>query len=381
MEKPLKVRHGVICRTPNQHFGYWGWPSVAKMEDGTLVAACSGFRLRHIDPFGKNTLFYSRDEGKTWSPPVVANDTRKDDRDAGIVSLGGKKLLLTWFNHPREAYTHTYYEIMKGDMTPAEQGLLDGMIRDYAEIPDELYRPGSFLRVSEDGGITWSEARQSPVSAPHGPIVLRDGSLFYLGREFYSQLPQTDPEDKEALLACVSRDEGRSWQRMGRVPLPANVDPKDTTVEMCEPHALELPSGRILGMIRFQSNPVHPAYQKGFTILLTHSDDGGKSWSAPTHIDVSGFPPHLLRHSSGAIVCVYGRREEPFGERAMVSWDEGESWDTEYVLHNDGICVDLGYPASVELSDGSILTVYYQKVGEDRDTSILYSVWELPERP
>ena len=96
---------------------------------------------------------------------------------------------------------------------------------------------------------------------------------------------------------------------------------------------------------------------------------------------MSGSPPHLLRHSSGAIVCVYGRREEPFGERAMVSWDEGESWDTEYVLHNDGICVDLGYPASVELSDGSILTVYYQKVGEDRDTSILYSVWELPERP
>lgn len=242
MEKPLKVRHGVICRTPNQHFGYWGWPSVAKMEDGTLVAACSGFRLRHIDPFGKNTLFYSRDEGKTWSPPVVANDTRKDDRDAGIVSLGGKKLLLTWFNHPREAYTHTYYEIMKGDMTPAEQGLLDGMIQDYAEIPDELYRPGSFLRVSEDGGITWSEARQSPVSAPHGPIVLRDGSLFYLGREFYSQLPQTDPEDKEALLACVSRDEGRSWQRMGGFPSPPMWIPRTPPWRCASPTPWSFPA-------------------------------------------------------------------------------------------------------------------------------------------
>ena len=38
---------------------------------------------------------------------------------------------------------------------------------------------------------------------------------------------------------------------------------------------------------------------------------------------------------------------------------------------------DLGYPATVELSDGSLFTVYYQRVPGDRQDSILYTRWEL----
>ena len=41
---------------------------------------------------------------------------------------------------------------------------------------------------------------------------------------------------------------------------------------------------------------------------------------------ICGAPPHLLLHSSGALICSVGRRKEPFGQRAYVSYDGGETW-------------------------------------------------------
>ena len=40
---------------------------------------------------------------------------------------------------------------------------------------------------------------------------------------------------------------------------------------------------------------------------------------------------------------------------------------------------DLGYPATVELDDGSLMTVYYQKYEDDANCSILYTRWRLGE--
>jgi hypothetical protein len=78
-------------------------------------------------------------------------------------------------------------------------------------------------------------------------------------------------------------------------------------------------------------------------------------------------------------MCTYGYREQPMGVRAVLSDDDGQTWDTgnEYVLRDDGGVVsgskprsasgvrawrptsDVGYAQSTELSDGSILSVYY----------------------
>ncbi len=45
----------------------------------------------------------------------------------------------------------------------------------------------------------------------------------------------------------------------------------------------------------------------------------------------------------------------------VVSSDEGLTWDADnvIVLRNDGAGYDLGYPRSMQLEDGTILTVYY----------------------
>ena len=61
------------------------------------------------------------------------------------------------------------------------------------------------------------------------------------------------------------------------------------------------------------------------------------------------------------------------------SYDGGKTWGEEIVISSDSPVADLGYPSSVELSDGSILTVYYQRYGNDAFTSILGTRWRLDE--
>ena len=353
-----EAERGFVCRTPNTFFRYHGWPSVAKDADGVLYAVDSAFRISHVCPFGKTALYRSFDGGKTWSIPSVVNDTYLDDRDAGIVSLGGKKLLVTWFSHPAKVYMEKYGEHLR-KVWPGSAGVLEA----YPSIPEEEARGGSFIRLSEDGGFTWGETIRVPVSSPHGPGLLRDGSLLYLGKAMY-----TDELPEGAIAAYKSTDGGAGWEKLAILDIPEGTKPNN----FHEPHVVELPSGRLLGMIRGEG----PEVPFGFTVYETHSDDGGRTWTPMVCLNVQGSPPHLLLHSSGAVILSFGRRREPFGERALVSTDGGETWPEEYILHETAPC-DLGYPASVELDDGSILTVYYQQVEGDPFTSLQWTRWKL----
>lgn len=370
-----EVEHGIVVRDTKSMYGYYGWPTVAKGDDGTLYAVCSGYRMAHICPFGKTVMFISRDEGKTWSSPIIINDTPLDDRDAGIVNLGGGKLLVTWFSHPAEVYLKTYKPTIKNCLTPDESLIGFAQMASYGSLSEEDARGGSFIRISRDNGLTWGKKIQIPVSAPHGPVMLSDGSLLYLGKELYSSAWE-NKDEKDILAAYRSTDDGESWTKLAKIEIPEGL----VYDNFHEPHAIQLKSGRILGVFRaeFSSDPnaKNELLPMNFTMYSAHSDDGGRTWSPLTPMNVKGAPPHLMLHSSGALICAYGRRDEPWGERALVSHDEGETWE-DYVLHDKAPGRDLGYPASVELSDGSIFTLYYQKLGGAEKCSILYTKWRL----
>ena len=77
-------------------------------------------------------------------------------------------------------------------------------------------------------------------------------------------------------------------------------------------------------------------------------------------------------------MSVYGRRFGAFGEYACISDDHGRTWDTANEIKLVGhFNSDLGYPASAELSDGSILTVYYQAENKGEMTGLMGTLWRV----
>ncbi len=382
-ETPKYVKnavHGVVCSLPDEPFGYFSWPSIAKQSDGTICVVASGLRGGHVCPWGRTTLCKSRDNGQTWTYPQVVNNTPMDDRDPGIVSLGGQRLAVTWFTSNSYAlFDHIIQSQRNEDGTWKNHEI--GAVLDAWSEEMILRESGSFTRVSPDGEY-WGEPHKAPVHTPHGFIVLQDNSWLYFGKawEFKGEGKAYYIRTDTPIRAARSTDEGRTWTIYSDVPLPEGM-----YYSMChEPHVVQLANGDLLGAVR-----VH----KPFNIYLTRSTDGGKTWSTLEDIDCPGSPPHLLRHSSGALVCVYGWRETGFGQRCMISYDDGKTWDKNLIIRDDGPHADLGYPASVELPDGSILTIYYQypsnsptplwvAVESEKRTSnkasILWSRWWLP---
>ena len=358
--------HGIVCRLPDEMFGYFGWPSVARLDDGTLLVASSGLRIAHVCPFGKTVLNSSTDNGRTWSAPRVIQDSMIDDRDAGIVHLGGSKLVVTWFrSDTRKIAPHV-------DKWPAaEQEAFAAKVRCWtdAEVAALL---GSWLMLSHDGGASWSEPIRVPVTAPHGPICLRSGELLYLGKQYEAW---ADLKERR-IAAARSADGGRTWKTIGEVPLA----PATAAVNYHEPHVVELLSGRLLGLIRVQahgSQELKAAGTPDKSMMQTESDDGGRTWTVPRPLGFHGLPPHLLRHSSGTLILTYGYRQEPRGVRVAFSHDEGATWAHDWILRDDAP-PDNGYPATVELDDTSLFTVYYQKAATDEKCALCWSRWDGP---
>lgn len=344
---------------------YNAWPTVCKDERGVLYAGASSYRMSHVDPCGKNCMYISLNEGKTWSPPIIINDTYCDDRDVGLCYMGEGKLLMSSFTeiHPER------WEHLQGCdwFDKYDREVAGGFTNALKLFSDEKYKSyeASFVKISEDYGITWSDRITVPVTCPHGPTLCSDGTLIYMGK-------QMDPEYRsyEPLHVYASHDNGYTWEFCGEVPAgDGDVD----YVSMHEPHVIELPDGRLLGAIRVQTATESSVY-------VTRSEDKGKTWSKPESLGVDGFPPHLMFHSSGALICSYSCRTwGKMAERACVSYDNGETWTEDYMI-DDLIPVkqhDMGYPSTVELSDGSLLTLYYQAWGDEDMCSIICSRWRL----
>jgi len=357
--KRLKAEHGVVCRTSGEQFGYFGWPTVARMDDGTLVVASSGLRQQHICPFGKTVLNVSRDNGHTWSPPQIIQDSLIDDRDAGIINLGDRKLLVSWFRSDTRKYANG------GEWSEVFTTWTDKCVNSLV---------GSWAMSSGDGGATWGKPIRAPVFAPHGPLRLRNGELLYLGKPYKSQ----NDIANRMITAAKSRDGGSTWGMLGTVPTYPKTDPANYH----EPHVIELPTGHLIGMIRIQNYIDKSLTESGvlsFSLMQTESDDGGHTWTVPRPLNFHGSPPHLLRHSTGVLILTYGFRQRPFGQHVAFSNDDGSTWDHDWIIRDDGPDGDLGYPTTVELADGSCFTVYYQKAAVGEKCSLLWSRWRLPK--
>ncbi len=351
-----------LCKEPGR---YIGWPTVCRAKNGDLIAVFSGDRDEHVCPFGKVQLVRSSDGGNTWSEPVNICNTIIDDRDGGITSLDDGTLVMAWF-------TSTAYR----RSIPDRSKLKPGSPRFYWWLHDEKLRPdeveaqlGAFTRRSTDGGKTWEPAVRTQCSAPHGPIQLKDGRLLYVGKTGDADHCNVG-KNTGRIVALESRDRGRSWQEIGCIPIPSKIN---VMVDCHEPHAVETADGRIVAQIRCEHRG------DGFYgNIQSESADGGRTWTTAKAMGLDGFPPHLIRLADGKLLTVYGRRWGNLGEFACLSDDGGRTWDVKNEIKIAGHWNDdLGYPTSVQLPDGNILTVYYQAEKKGEHTCLMGTLWRV----
>lgn len=367
-DKASVIRHLSIYEKRD---AYCAWPAIARAANGDILILFTRTE-EHMAPNGEILLSRSTDNAQTWLPPAIVYDTPIDDRESGITTLADGSLL----THLRSVrFDAATYQNLPDTAYPTE---LISRWSDYVEKP-EYQNSASLSRawqtVSRDHGVTWSKPTPG-VDSIHGGIQLQDGSL----------------------LAASYRDEGgnigvhatsnpeTAWSKISTVECP-----QPESIRFGEPHILQLSSGRIIMMIRATAKPYDDGSPRCH-LWTSYSDDNGASWAPAYETPLWGFPPHLLQLSDGRILCSYGYRRTPFGQRACIS-EDGITWklEDEVVLRDDAVNKDLGYPVSIELEPGHILTVYYQPNipananpathpphPNRKKPGILGTIWKLP---
>ena len=347
-----------ICRQTNRQIG---WPTVCRRRNGEILAVFSGDRDSHVCPFGKVQMVRSHDNGETWSEPETIVDDLLDDRDAGLIELDNGELLLFYFNSIAFSFdtwnvNHEKYR------------------RHYDKLPKELVkeRLGYFSRRSSDGGRTWEAPVRMYVSTPHGGIQLRDGRVMAVGRHWAAEGNATEEDaarrgNRNELAVEVSEDRGRSWKVLASLPTQSGFDIN----LMHEPHFIERADGTLVVLCNFMSGDRH--------LVQSESADGGRTWSEFRITALDGYPSHLTHLTDGRILVSYAcRKRGREGEYAAVSADGGKTWDAVgEILLARALSTDIGYPSTVALPGGDLLTVYYQSPRHFRLPSLMATKWRL----
>jgi outer membrane protein assembly factor BamB len=289
--------------------GYF--PVLVRLREGPLVAVLRG-GAGHIGRGGRLDCIRSEDGGRTWSAPVVAIDSEWDDRNPALGQMPDGILFLAY----GEARSYRP----------------DGTF-DLAAGPYRLHRV-----TSADGGKTWGPKAEIPEPFPNPSpfgriIVLRDGTAFL---SVYKM-----PSDALGILR--SRDGGRTWGDFSKVP---GHD---------ETQLLEVPGGRLLAFTRIEE-------PGGHGLLLSESVDGGRTWPASRRLlRAKEWPFDATVLRSGTVLLSFGYRVGPFGAGLAWSDDAGATWDPakRVLVGWDSASADTGYPSTVELPDGTIVTMYY----------------------
>ena len=323
--------------------------SIKYLASGELILAFREAprraRLSHIDPESRGVILRSHDGGLTW--PTAEKTVVYDSPD------------------PRCGLQDLSVSVLRDGTLVAS--FFQWRVGDERDLPPDP-PPGRYLRKapggaglawidgawtvrSFDGGRTW-EQEPHPVITPLGRATTTSDPVLELpGGELLLPGHGIRPDGTDVAFVIRSSDRGETWHDYTEVA----SDPSGEILFM-EPSLAWVDSARkLLCMFRTRGGP-YPN-----DLYLSVSADLGYTWTEPRRIGVWGGPPQLLALENGDILCVYGYRRPPYGVRACLSRDGGETWEVEdeLVIYDQGPGVDLGYPAAVQRPDGTILVAWY----------------------
>ena len=327
--------------------GYF--PVLIRLKNGRLLVVYR-YGAPHISVEGKLAVSWSDDGGRNWSKPLIVAAGKDDHRNPAMVELANGDILLA-------------YCVMDGYDASGRKfrATVNG-------VDPRTAKPLWIIR-SRDHGTTWSapeEVHGMQALIQRGEMLNCFGKMTTASDGSVVMSVYSTPRDHHTSFEHIFRsiDSGRTWSDVSTVAQDVN-----------ETAVLALPGNRVVAALRTN---------KEQQLLLTHSSDGGNTWSTPKAVTRSNeHPGDLIRLSNGDILLTSGERNAPRGAIALLSHDHGDTWgaQTRMVLADDAPLFDCGYPSSVELPDGRIITVYYKvdDAATAPDSATLNAiVWRLP---
>jgi hypothetical protein len=343
-------------------------PSMALLPSGELVMVAL---YQDILPKGKvrewTGLWRSGDNGRTWTERVEIKDMI--GREQWLTCTKGGTLFVTCHLlaqdiNNKDGYTHSY------------------------------------IHRSADRGKTWQRTRIGPTDFPSRAVTMCSRNIVEMDDGALLLGVGINERDKGRLAwPWTSRDDGKSWVRSGA---PVKIGsygkrPYDNyDAFFTEDFTFRAKSGKLLHFIR--CGPPSPMYpmkdgrpaptgDDGIDrTLRCESSDGGKTWSGVRdHGDYGVHYPRVIRLSDGRLLMTFTQRSTiyPIGLQAIVSHDDGETWD----FNNDRIIIEGktpwglpsggGFGNTVQLKDNSLISCYTYR-GRDNKTHLEGVRWKLP---
>jgi len=356
------VEHGVLhydkatyCGHPRQGvFKHFGAGEIVVGHNHAPCAYAAPDDVRH-DLGGYHSravalLQRSMDGGRTWPADddvVIYDETISDDE---------KRAFLYQEGAPREQI----------DMFEPDSLFYFG--RTY--LPAQFGgTPVCFALRSADRGRTW-ERTPTVIEHPSGePLrVIKDCHPVVRmpdGRTLLAAMTAAAPPSPAIYR---STDQGLTWRCISRAAVDRSERGRFTYVGL-----LPMPGGELHCYFLHIASDQQAVAGMYNAICMAVSRDGGETWSEPEPIVGQGAgcwgepgtegnfyrSPWAMRLRDGRILVLFARRRLAMGIGGVVSEDGGRTWSHEFVVRNDAVTRDLGYPVGCQLEDGRIFTAYY----------------------
>ena len=195
------------------------------------------------------------------------------------------------------------------------------------------------LRVSHDGGLTWSKEHRLPGdtrgATKNKPVLLEDGTLIC-------------PDNSSTLTFHRTRDYGKTWLETGAAPDPQKLG-------AIQPTILQHPGGRLQALGR----------SKCGSVVTTWSEDGGKTWTPLERTSLpnnnSGLDAVTLEDGRHVLVCnpvpiPEGRWGGPRTPLSVLVSEDGINWRLAVTLEEEP--GEYSYPSVIQSDDGLVHVVY-----------------------
>lgn len=298
------------------------WPNLTLLPDGSIAAVIYN-RPCHLTAEGEVDCWVSRDGGRTWTKRGTASPheprTARANVAAGLAHNGDLVVLVSGWGY---APSFRNRRLPPWVCRSADQGRTWQVDKRASAVlmPDGADRDDRGQRMIK----------------PFGDIVALPGRR--LAASFY--------HDYGTVWVHFSDDDGWTWSE-------ASVLSNDHRGETA---IVRLRADRWLAVARVERGTDEKTPPWGLGLFV--SADEGRTWNLQGNLtEPNQHPGHLLRLTDGRVLLTFGMRDVgAIGFRT--SDDEGRTWHATGVLRTLGRG-DLGYPATVQLADGTLVTAYY----------------------